>query len=105
MPRAKLIQWLEAFGVPIDIGLNPNKRIYCCLVDFRKASTLPHAKLIQWLEALGVLIDMQLGIYARYESGLKKVRSPNGLSEVVPSTIGVKQGCSLSPTLFSLDID
>ena len=33
------------------------------------------------------------------------VRSPNGLLEAVASATRVKQGCSLSPTLFGLYID
>ena len=60
---------------------------------------------MQRLEALGVPTDMQWGIYALYESVSGKVRSSNGLSEAVASTIGVKQGCPLSPTLFGLYID
>ena len=60
---------------------------------------------MQRLEALGVPIDMQWGIYALYEFVSGKVRSPKGLSEAVASTIGVKQGCPLSPTLFGLYID
>ena len=33
-----------------------------------------------------------------------KIRSSKGLSEAVASTIGVKQGCPLSPTLFGFYI-
>ena len=87
-------------------ALIEEKRIYCCFVDFRKAfDTVPRARLMQRLEALGVPIDMQWGIYALYESVSGKVRSSNGLSEAVASTIGVKQACPLSPTLFGLYID
>ena len=92
--------------VPSQIDTAYNKRIYCCFVDFRKAfDTVPRARLMQRLEALGVPIDMQWGIYALYESVSGKVRSPKGLSEAVACTIGVKQGCPLSPTLFGLYID
>ena len=48
---------------------------------------------------------MQWGIYAQYESVSGKVRYSKGLLEAVASTIGVKQGCPLSPTLFGLYID
>ena len=75
-------------------------------MDFRKAfDTVPRARLKQRLEALGVPTDMQWGIYALYESISGKVRSSKGLLEAVASTIRVKQGCPLSPTLFGLYID
>ena len=43
-------------------------------------------------------------IYALYERVTGRVRCPSGLSEAIASTIGVKQGCPLSPTLFGLYI-
>ena len=87
----------------IEEGRCHDKRIYCCFVDFRKAfDTVPRAWLMQRLEALGVPTDMQWGNYALYESKLGKVWSSKGLSKAVASTIGVKQGCPLSPTLFDL---
>ena len=40
-----------------------------------------------------------------YESVLGRLRRVGGLSEFIQSTIGVKQGCLLSPTLFGIYID
>ena len=60
---------------------------------------------MQRIEALGVPTDMQQGFYALYESMSGKMRSSKGLSKAVASTIEVKQGCTLSPTRFSLYID
>ena len=40
-----------------------------------------------------------------YESVLGRLRTVGGLSEFIRSTIGVKQGCPLSPTLFGIYID
>ncbi|MCO5546769.1 hypothetical protein L7F22_000205 [Adiantum nelumboides] len=48
---------------------------------------------------------MTWGIYTLYEHVSGRVRCPGGLSDTLVSTIGVKQGCPLSPTLFGLYID
>ena len=45
------------------------------------------------------------GIMSLYKLVRGKVCSPGGLSNWVDSTIGVKQGCPLSPTLFGLYIN
>ena len=74
----------------------------CLHLHLEAFNTIPHAWLMQRLEASRVPIDMQSGSYALYESMSGKVQSPNGLVKAVPSTIGVKQGCSLSPTLVVL---
>ena len=47
---------------------------------------------MQWVAALNVPIDMQWGMYPLYESVSGTVQSPNGLSDVVASTIRVKRG-------------
>ncbi|KAH7307766.1 hypothetical protein KP509_22G076800 [Ceratopteris richardii] len=48
---------------------------------------------------------MVWGIYALYERVSGRFRCPGGLSDPLASTIGVKQGCPLSPMLFGLYID
>ena len=48
---------------------------------------------------------MQWGIFALHNPGVRKGVCSYRLLEVVGSTIGVNQGCSLSSTLFSLYID
>ncbi|MCO5582230.1 hypothetical protein L7F22_036122 [Adiantum nelumboides] len=82
------------------------RRLYSCFVDFRKAfDTVPKERLFRRLAALGIGEEMTWGIYALYEHVSGRVRCPGGLSDTLVSTIGVKQGCPLSPTLFGLYID
>lgn len=45
------------------------------------------------------------GIIALYELVVGRVTCLGGLSKEISSTIGVKQDCPLSPTLFMLYID
>lgn len=44
-------------------------------------------------------------ILTLYETVLARVRIAEGLSDSIRNTIGVKQGCPLSSTLFGLCID
>ena len=55
------------------------------LEENRDLNTILHTQLFQQLGSFEIPIDMQLGICVR------KVQSPNGLSEVVASTYRVKQ--------------
>ena len=48
---------------------------------------------------------MICGIISLYERVIGRFRCLGGLSEEISSTIGVKQGCPLSPTLVGLYID
>ena len=90
----------------IEEGRSHGRRIYCSFVDFRKAfDTVPRERLMRRLQEMGVPIEMTWGIMALYRSVREQVRTPEGLSDVVHSTIGVKQGCPLSPTLFGMYVD
>ncbi|MCO5609097.1 hypothetical protein L7F22_063319 [Adiantum nelumboides] len=90
----------------IEQSRSRGRRLYCCFVDFRKAfDTVPRERLLQRLISLGIPQDMIWAIYALYERVSGKVRCPGGLSDSITSTIGVTQGCPLSPTLFGLYID
>ena len=81
-------------------------KLYTCFVDFRKAfDTVPRDKLWKVLERLGVGERTLLCIQAMYGKDAASLVYPDGLYGRVPCTIGVKQGCPLSPTLFGLYID
>ena len=90
----------------IEEGRAEGRKIYCTFVDFRKAfDTIPRAQMILRLEEMGVPMELIWGILALYESVKGQIRTKEGVSEIIQSTIGVKQGCPLSPTLFGLYID
>ena len=57
------------------------------------------------LEEMGVPMELIWGILTLYESIKGQICTRGGVSKIIQSTIGVKQGCPLSPTLFGLYID
>ncbi|MCO5611969.1 hypothetical protein L7F22_066229 [Adiantum nelumboides] len=90
----------------IEEGRSHGRRIYCSFVDFRKAfDTVSRARLMRRLQEMGVPTVLTWGVMALYRSVIGHVRTPKGISDLVHSTIGVKQGCPLSPTLFGMYVD
>ncbi|MCO5549427.1 hypothetical protein L7F22_002898 [Adiantum nelumboides] len=82
------------------------KDLYCCFVDFKKAfDMVPHENLWKRVKKLQVPNEYMHAISRIYEKVVCQVRMGEGISEFFTSTIGVKQGCTLSPTLFGLLID
>ena len=61
--------------------------------------------LFQRLIQLGLPQDILAAVMVLYERVLARFRDGSGFSPSVCSTVGVKQGCPLSPTLFALLID
>ena len=85
----------------------PSKKLHTCFVDFRKAfDTIPREKLWRVLEGIGVGGRFLACLQSMYSQDRACVSHPTeGLSSTFPCTIGVKQGCPLSPLLFGLYID
>ena len=82
-------------------------RLYACFVDFRKAfDTIPRDKLWEHLSNIGVQGKMLDALTSYYANVRVCVDIPSvGRSAPFDSTMGVKQGCPMSPTLFGLCID
>ncbi len=83
------------------------KKLFTCFVDFRKAfDTIPRAKLWHVLHGIGVGGRFLACLRSMYSQDRACVTHPiEGLSSTFACTIGVKQGCPLSPLLFGLYID
>ena len=60
---------------------------------------------MQRLRDIGIPTILLTAIMRLYESMRGRLRTAQGLSEFIRSTIGVKQGCPLSPTSFGIYID
>ena len=84
--------------------LKRNKKLYCCFVDFKAAFDSI------WREGLWFKFLARYGIGGNYlqllidmnDDIVNRVKLHNGFTQFFSTSIGVKQGDNLSPTLFAL---
>ena len=82
------------------------RQLYVCFVDFKKAfDTVPRDLLWERLREIGIQGTMLNAIISMYKDVTACVKTPSGVTDFFPCTLGVKQGCPLSPSLFGLYID
>ncbi|CAH1249728.1 Hypp8672 [Branchiostoma lanceolatum] len=80
-----------------------NKGLYITFVDLSKAfDTVSRKGLWEILERLGCPPKFLNMVIQLHEQQRGQVRSSNDLSEHFPVSNGVKQGCVLAPTLFTI---
>jgi Reverse transcriptase (RNA-dependent DNA polymerase) len=91
----------------IDKYKRRGKRLFCCFVDLAKAyDSVPRDLLWQRLHDVGVRGRMLHAIKGMYDVGVDMhIKTPTGTLDPIHTSVGVKQGCPLSPTLFGLYID
>lgn len=100
------IDHLVTLRVLMEMSRLKGKKLYCCFVDFKKAfDMVPRGNLWTRMESLQVPREFMHAVFRVYQKVLCRLRMGNRISEFFASTIGVKQGCPLSPTLFGLLID
>ena len=86
---------------------NDRKKLYACFVDVKKAYDCTSRELVLYklLTEHGVggnFLQILKSIYNNHEVF---VRVAGGLLQPILTTIGLKQGCGISPLLFNMFID
>ena len=79
------------------------KDVYLCFIDYEKAfDTVRHADMLEMLRRIGADSRDIRVIRNLYNEQKAAVRVENKLTDIVDIKRGVRQGCVLSPDLFSL---
>lgn len=107
LPKCRTSDHIFTLQTLIDKYVHQNKeQIFACFVDFKKAFDSI------WHEGLYLkLIDSGVGgkfydlIKSMYTASQCAVKIGNQRTEFFPQGRGVRQGCSLSPTLFNIYIN
>lgn len=82
------------------------QKLYICAVDLEKAfDSVDRPLMWEALQCAGIGSCMLGTIQALYADVPVYVKTAEGLSGTFQSTIGVKQGCPLSPLLFGIFLD
>ena len=82
------------------------KKIYVAFVDFKKAfDSVNRNKLFQALQHTGLKGNLYSAILGIYNSVKASVRDRGVFTETFNCPLGVRQGCKLSPILFSIFIN
>ena len=83
-----------------------NKPVFSCFVDFSKAfDSVNRTALMYKLGTIGFKGDMLKLLDNMYSSASYVIKSDGKFSTPINSSVGVKQGCNLSPLLFNLFIN
>lgn len=94
------------FSIVQKYLLKRSGKLYVCFVDFRKAfDCVNRAILWNTLRKAGVGGKMLRILQSMYKSVRSCVRCPDSITDFFECPIGVRQGCVLSPTLFSFLIN
>lgn len=81
-------------------------KLYVAFVDLRRAfDSVQHSKLLETLQEIGLSEHFTNAIMSMYESVKASVKIYQDTTDEFDCEKGLKQGCILSPTLFSLFIN
>jgi hypothetical protein len=90
----------------IEKNFRQSKRVYTGFVDFKRAfDTVPRNTMLYKLHKAGVPQAVIRVIESMYSDNKSAVKLSAGITDTFPNTVGVKQGCPLSPLLFNVYIN
>ena len=90
----------------IDQAFSEKKQLFTCFVDFKKAyDTVWRDGLFYKLLENGLSRKFVRLLRNFYSASSLCVKVPDGRSITFPSSVGLKQGCNMSPLLFNLFIN
>jgi hypothetical protein len=126
--HARLSTWAESHQVhtPLQVGFRPGhsttfnnfvlqhmihkcksqrQPLFCCFLDLRKAfDSVVRSRVWQRMYDMGVRGKFLHAVVSLYQDVSYRVKFSNGLSPAFCSNVGLRQGCPLSPILFSFVI-
>ena len=89
----------------VHLHRKARKPLYACFVDFKKAfDSINHQLLWQKLTKAGISPRILAVLKSMYSNATAVVKLESSVSTPFPCRRGVRQGCNLSPLLFSLFI-
>jgi hypothetical protein len=87
-------------------GQSANRRVYCAFMDFTQAyDRIDRKKLWLHLESIGMPQHLLRAVQGMYDGDTYILMDGGRQTPPIQPTQGVKQGCPLSPLLFSLYIN
>ena len=90
----------------INKCLHKGKKLYLCFVDFKKAyDSVWRNGLFYSLTNCGFSTKILGILKSLYDNTLSCVKLSRGLTNSFKSSVGVRQGCNLSPILFNIFIN
>ena len=84
-----------------EIAERHGTQLYMLALDYSKAfDSIPHSELTESLTRTGASNKNIALVAAIYSNPKFRIKIPEGISEEHPQTIGIRQGCPLSPYLY-----